>query len=454
MNLIMVLTVFMSATVFATTLEEAPKLIVNEVIHAKQVFPNLTLLDAIGARISGSSEAERAVQWAKKKMESYGFDRVTLDPCTVPKWTRGKLEKATVVLATQRYDLKVTALGGSKGTIPGGVEGAVVEVHSLKEVEKLGKSLKGKIVFYNQPMDASLKDSFEAYSNIFSLRSEGASAASKFGAIATLLRSLSSLPDDDHPHTGMMHYQDQYEKIPAGALSTHAANVLSDLLKKNPSLHLKLELSGSEITETQSHNVVGEITGSTFPEDIFIVGGHLDSWDLGPGDHDDGAGVVQSLEVIRALRHLKIRPKRTIRVVLYMSEEFGGVGSDQYNKKALSNHHERIIGALESDRGGFAPRGFSIHAKPAVMNKIKLWQSSLALAHADQLFATKSGGTDTEALGEAGIPEFEFVPESKHYFDFHHSALDQLSVVSADDLTMGAAAMAVFSYLAAEEGFD
>ena len=428
------------------------KQIVDEVTKHNQPYNNLVLLDAIGARVSGSAQADLAVQWAKQKMESYGFNKITLDPCTVPKWSRGNSEKASVILTNGNIQaLTVAALGGSIGTPTGGVEASVVEVHSLEEVARLGRSgIKGKIVFYNQALDPTL-DSFKAYSSIVNLRNSGASTAAKYGAVATLLRSLSTLPDDDHPHTGILSYSVLAGKIPSAALSTHAANILSGLLKENSSLKLKLELSASGVTETQSYNVIGEITGSELPNEVFILGGHLDSWDLGRGDQDDGAGVVQSLEVLRSIKALGLKPKRTIRVVLFMSEEFGGIGAGQYERKLLRSG-EKIVGAMESDRGGFSPLGFSVHANSTAYKKIQGFGPYLALAHADKITAVNFCGTDTETLGSAGVPEMELIPDPTHYFDYHHSALDQLSAVNTNDLAMGAAGMTVLAYLIAQEG--
>lgn len=430
------------------------KRIVEEVTQHNQPYFNLTLLDAIGARVSGSKEAEQAVLWAKSKMEAYGFDRITLDPVKVPQWSRGATERASFNRADtpkEKQELKVTALGGSIGTPSGGIEAPVVEVHSLAEVEKLGRAgIQGKIVFFNVAMDPRLKNTFDAYDLVYELRSKGAATASPYGAVATVLRSLSTLPDDDHPHTGILNYGTS-PKIPSAALSTHAANLLSAQLKANPNLKLSLELSASKVTTVSSFNVIGELTGSELPNEVIIVGGHLDSWDLGRGDQDDGAGVVQSLEIVRALKTLGLKPKRTIRVVLFMSEEFGGIGAEQYEKKLLASSEKVILG-LESDRGGFTPVGFNLHANSTVLQKVNSWKPFLQLAHASEIVATQSCGTDTETLGAAGIPEMEFVPDSTHYFDLHHSALDQLSAVVPADLNMGAAAMSVLAYLVSQEG--
>jgi Zn-dependent M28 family amino/carboxypeptidase len=433
---------------------EQSKLLIAEVTQKGEAYANLKELTAIGPRLSGSAGAAKAVQWARAKMESYGFDKVWLQPVTVPSWDRGKLERASLLPAagTPAQALAVTALGGSIGTPAGGVQAQVVEVGSLEEVEALGSAVKGKIVFYNKALDPALDDKFEAYSQVTPLRSAGASVAARHGAVATLIRSLSTLPDDDHPHTGVMRYQKQVAKIPAGALSTRAANTLSAGLKKDPSLRVRLELGASAITSAPSHNVIGEITGSELPGEVFVLGGHLDSWDLGTGAHDDGAGVVQSLEVLRAIKALGIKPKRTLRVVLFMSEEFGAAGAYEYAKLYASQSQERFIGALESDRGGFAPTGFSVSGDEAIQKRLSDWKPYFALNGADLLVPSEGGGVDTAPLGELGVPEFELLPVSTHYFDLHHSALDVLSAVDPVDLAQAAASMAILSSLAVEQG--
>ena len=440
--------------IFAETsaIDPNPKRILTEITKRGQVMKNLKELTSIGPRMSGSAQAEKAVEWVKKKMESYGFDRIRLQAVEVPKWERGNHEQATISLPDGKsVDLKTAALGGSVGTPPEGVQATVVEIHSFEELEKRGNALKGKIVFYNVPMDLLVTDKFLAYEHAVPFRTQGASKAAQFGAVATVLRSLSTLPDDDHPHTGMIHYKEDFPKIPTAALSTHAANVLSDLLKKNPDLRLKIELSASGMKKANSFNVIGQITGSEFSKDVFVVGGHLDSWDLGVGAQDDGAGVVQSLEVLRVMKSLGIQPKRTIRMVAFMTEELGGIGGEVFAKESLASS-DHFIGAMESDRGGFKPTGFTVHASAAVQQKVETWKPYLASMKADHFFLSSDGGTDTRGFGKAGVPEFEIVPESTHYFDFHHSALDQLSAVNADDLKMAAASMAVFIYLATEQG--
>ena len=445
---------FLPRTLAATdaTLVAQTSALVDEITQRAHAYEDLRELTAIGPRLAGSANADRAIDWAKAKLNSYGFDNVRLEPMTTPVWTRGDLERATLSDGTMSQDLKVTALGGSVGTPVGGVEATVVEVQSLAEVSRLGSAVRGKIVFYNRPMDPSLDDKFAAYGGAVDQRTSGASQAARYGAVAVVIRSLSTLVDDDHPHTGVMSYGSAVNRIPAGALSTHAANLLSQRLRApgGADLKLKLELSAASHGTATSYNVIGEIVGSDHPEEIVVVGGHLDSWDLGVGAQDDGAGVVQSIEVLRAIKALGLVPKRTVRVVLFMTEEFGGYGGDAYASSS-ARANERHIAAIESDRGGFAPVGFATDAGSAVAAKLRGFAPYLTALHADVITEDESG-TDVAPLLDRGAATIGLIPVSTHYFDFHHSALDQLSAVNADDLHAGAAATAVLTYVIATEG--
>ncbi len=269
-----------------------------------QAYANLRELTTIGPRLSGSEGAAKAIDWAKRKMESYGFDHVILQPTTVPHWTRGDVEQATVTSTPKPVALKIAALGPSVGTPKEGIEANVVEVQSLDEVDQLGDAVRGKIVFYNHRMKDKGSTPFREYGRNVDQRYRGASAAARHGAVAVLVRSMTTLPDDDHPHTGMLHYEDGIAKIPAAAVSTHGANELSALLKANPKLTVNLKLSAAEHPPISSFNVIGELTGRDLPQEYVVVGGHLDSWDLATGAHDDGTGVVQAIEVVRILKAL------------------------------------------------------------------------------------------------------------------------------------------------------
>jgi carboxypeptidase Q len=415
-----------------------------------QAYANLRELTTIGPRLSGSEGAAKAIDWAKRKMESYGFDRVILQPTMVPHWTRGDVEQATVTSTPKPVALKITALGPSVGTPKEGIEANVVEVQGLDEVDKLGEAVRGKIVFYNRKMLAAGSSPFGGYGRAVDQRYRGASTAARHGAVAVLVRSMTSLPDDDHPHTGMLRYEEGVPKIPAAAVSTHGANELAALLKDNPKLTLNLKLSAAEHPPTSSFNVIGELTGRDLPREYVVVGGHLDSWDLAQGAHDDGTGVVQAIEVVRILKALDLRPRRTVRAVLFMAEEFGGVGAKDYAAQAEANH-EKHYAAMESDSGGFAALGFGVDGSDEQVAAVKRWAPYLALFHADTI-KKGGGGTDIAPLGPQGAVTIGYMPAGTHYFDFHHSSLDRIDAVNIDELNGGAGAMATLTWLIAEKG--
>lgn len=343
----------------------------NEINAHGSEYSNLRdLTSNIGARISGSEQASRAVDWAVAKMQEYGFDRVARQPVSVPHWVRGNNERATIISSNSPINLQVAALGMSPGT--NGLEAEVVEVQSLDQVRSLGSALRGKIVFYNRAMDASLSDAFTAYGEAVDQRSSGPNLASTFGAVAALVRSMTTLSDDDHPHTGMTRFRNGVNPIPAAALSTHAANMLSAALRQDPHTRVHLELSAERLADVTSFNVIGEITGRERPAEIALVGAHLDSWDLAQGAHDDGTGVVQTLEVCRAIKALGLIPKRTVRCVLFMTEEYGGIGAVEYAAAAARNR-ETHIAAVESDRGGFAPDRFDVAGNAVQLSQLQNW---------------------------------------------------------------------------------
>jgi carboxypeptidase Q len=421
-----------------------------EVLTNGKAYADLKELTALGHRLSGSDEAAKAVEWAKRKMESYGLDRVELQPVMVPRWTRGDIAKATVTSAPQSIELEVAALGNSVGTPKEGIEAGVVEVRGLDEVQKLGAAVRGKIVFYNRPMDPSRKDTGKAYGGAVDQRVGGASAAAKQGAAAVLVRSMTTIPDEEYPHTGIVMYEKGVAMIPAAALSTRSANKLSALLKSNPNMTVNLKLSAAQHPPVASFNVIGELTGRELPQEFVVVGGHLDSWDLGTGAHDDGAGVAHSIEVGRAIKALGLRPRRTVRVVLFMAEEFNGAGANEYAAQAKAKK-EKHLAALESDSGGFAPVGFSVQGNDQALAAIKRYTPYLAPLHADLLELGHSGA-DVGQLADQGAVALGFVPVSTHYFDFHHSARDRIEAVNRDELHQGAAAIAIMTYLLAEKG--
>jgi hypothetical protein len=409
------------------------------------------LSNSIGARLSGSDNAEKAVQYTKLQMESIGFDRVYLQEMMVPKWVRGEKEIAYFIDKKTKVNIPVCALGGSIATSKNGITAEVVEVKSLKELETLGEKLKGKIVFFNRPMDSENVETFLSYSGCVDQRSSGAKEAAKYGAVATIVRSM-NLRLDDFPHTGNQSYGDlpKSQYIPAAAISTNGAELLSKSLKNNPRLQFYLKQSCVQMDEVVSYNVVGEIKGSEHPENIMVVGGHLDSWDLADGSHDDGAGVVQSMEVMNIFKNIGYKLKNTLRVVLFMNEENGLRGGKKYEELSLASNENHIF-ALESDAGGFSPRGFSIESDDANLNKILGWKKLFEpyLIHS---FTKGHGGADIGPLTSKSIVKAGLRPDSQRYFDHHHAVNDTFDAVNKRELELGAATMAALLYLIDQNG--
>jgi hypothetical protein len=334
------------------------------------------LSNNIGGRLSGTLNAEKAVQYTKEELDKLGLDKVWLQPVMVPKWTRGFPEYAYVETGPGKTSLtNVCALGGSVATSDIGLKAGVIEVQGIEDLARYGREqIEGKIVFYNRPMQADLINTFEAYGGCVDQRYVGAMEAAKYGAVGVVVRSM-NLRLDDLPHTGTMTYGDTpiNERIPACAISTRGANLLSSTLKLLPTLQFYFKQSCEVYNDVLSHNVIGEITGSTYPNKYMVVGGHLDSWDLGDGSHDDGAGCVQSMEVLRLFKKINYKPKHSIRVVLFMNEENGLRGGKKYAAEAKRKGEKHVF-ALESDSGGFTPRGFSFDCDDSNFAQVKSWE--------------------------------------------------------------------------------
>jgi carboxypeptidase Q len=400
----------------------------------------------VGGRLSGSPEAAMAVKWGERVMKEAGLDSVWLQPATVPHWVRGEKEVAYYISDGNKFDMAVCALGGSISTPKNGVTAEVIEVKSIKEAEALGAKAKGKIIFFNRPFDNTLINTFRAYGGCVDQRGSGAATVGKFGALAVIVRSMTN-NIDNYPHTGTMRYGDipKSEYIPAAAISTLAAENLSKSLKENPNLKVYLKQSSKNFPKEKSFNVIGEIKGSENPEKVIVVGGHLDSWDLGDGAHDDGTGIVQSLEVLHLFKTNNIKPKNTIRVVFFMDEEQGGGGADAY-ANAVKTTKEIHVGGLESDAGGHTPRGFTIDANSANTNLLKSWKKLLAPYGLHDI--DKGGsGADIGPLKAEGVTLVGYRPDSQRYFDYHHAATDTFDKVNKRELELGSASMASMIYL-------
>lgn len=410
------------------------------------------LCTTIGPRLSGSPNAEKAVAWAKQKMEHLGFDRVWLEPVMVPRWVRGPVEQAAIMKTSkrERIPLTVCALGGSIATPSQGITAEVVEVKSFDELRAMGDMAKGKIIFFNRPMDRSLFSTGQAYGRAVNQRSQGAIEAVKAGGVAALVRSMTTRLDDV-PHTGMMNYDDSIPKVPSAAVSTAGANLLSALLKTEPNLKVTMKLTCETLPDVESANVIGEIVGTEKPNEVILVGGHFDSWDKGQGAHDDGAGCMQSVEALRLIKELGLRPKRTIRAVLFMNEENGVRGGNAYAEQERSG--ETHILAIESDAGGFTPRGFGATADSVVFFGIARWAPVLEPMDAGRI-TRGGGGVDIDPLRRKGVPVMGLRVDGHRYFDYHHSDSDTIDKVNERELELGAIAMAMIAYIISEEGLS
>ncbi|WP_299835859.1 M20/M25/M40 family metallo-hydrolase [uncultured Tenacibaculum sp.] len=404
------------------------------------------LTQNIGGRLSGSPQAAKAVVWGEQLMKDVGLDSVWLQPVMVPHWVRGEKEEAYYTVNGKKKDVPVCALGFSIATPASGIKAEVIEVKSLKEAEELGDKLKGKIVFFNGAFDETLINTFQAYGGCVGQRFSGARICGQFGAKGVIVRSMTN-GINDYPHTGTMSYgempKEQY--IPAAAISSRAAENLSADLKKNPSLQFYFKQSCETLPDAPSHNVVGEIKGSENPEKIIVVGGHLDSWDLGEGAHDDGTGVVQSLEVAYLLKKNNIKPKNTIRIVFFMNEENGTRGAKEYARLAKLNKEVHVAG-LESDAGGHTPRGFSIDANAENTALVQSWKTLLAPYGLHDLIKGGSGA-DISPLKDDHVTLAGYRPDSQRYFDYHHTSTDTFDKVNKRELELGSASMTSLVYL-------
>jgi carboxypeptidase Q len=421
------------------------------------------LCNKIGARLSGSPGAAAAVEWSRHVMEEYGFDSVWLQPVMVPHWVRGQKEIGRIVNSKKMgsVELSVCALGGSVGTGPEGLTANVIEVKSFEELAGLGKNqVQGKIVFFNRPMDPKLLQTFASYGGAVNQRGSGAIEAAKFGAVGVIVRSM-GINQEDYPHTGGMRY-DKGTKIPAMAVSTKHADLLSRLLKDDKTFSFYMEMHCQTLEDSPSFNVIGELKGTEYKDEIIVVGGHLDSWDLGQGAHDDGAGCVQSIEALRIFKSMGYKPKRTLRAVMFINEENGLRGGLKYAELAKKNK-EKHLAAIESDRGGFTPRGFNITAVPDSTglakgqpprrpgwDKLVSWKPLLE-PYGLTDFSQGGGGADIGPLAP-NCNLIGFVPDSQRYFDYHHTPVDTFDKVNKRELELGSASMAALIYLIDQHG--
>ncbi|MCH2233724.1 MAG: M20/M25/M40 family metallo-hydrolase [Crocinitomicaceae bacterium] len=420
--------------------------IYDEALVEGEAYDNLRYLcKEIGARITGSAEAEMAIQWGKSVLDEAGLDNVYLQEVEVPHWERGTKEAAWIQQGDDKpIKLDIIALGGSIGT-DGIMSGEIVRLDALEDIyDTPEEDVKGKVVFYDKAFDQRFLSTGMAYGGCYIQRYKGAIEASKKGAIGVIIRSLAS-STDDHPHTGSMAYEDSTRKIPAAAVSTENSDLIRSMLEKGP-VTLTMEMDCRWYGNIKSHNVIGELNGSE-DDKIITFGGHLDSWDVGEGAHDDGAGIVHCIEAIRILKKLGYQPKHKLRCVLFMNEENGNYGGKNYASIAEEKKEEHIV-ALETDAGGFLPVGFNIRGNE---EQIKWVQEISAVLEDFELLRFKPGfsGVDISPLKDyfPGMLQLGLAINTQRYFDYHHSETDVFENVNKRELELGAAAMAAMVYL-------
>jgi len=427
--------------------------IYDEALARGEAHENLRQLTKdIGHRLSGSQSAFDAMDWGRGVLEGYGADSVWVMPVEVPSWTRGTVAQAKAIIDGEEHTLHVTALGGSVGTPNDeALRARVVQVKSLDRLGELPREeVEGRLVLFNRPMDPVLINTGAAYGGAVDQRGRGAIAAAEAGAVGALVRSMTHALDT-LPHTGAMYYQAGTDSVPSAAISTVDASWLANQLKEHPDLEVALEMNCRAFPDVEQGNVIGEWRGSELPHEIITLGGHLDSWDIGEGAHDDGAGIVHTLEVLRILKALDYTPRRTIRFVLFINEENGNRGGKTYAAHAAEDHANtdlRYVAALESDAGGFVPRGFRIDAADEPTALIQSWNPLFDPYNVHQ-FRRGGAGVDIGPL-KALSPRPAMMglsPDGQRYFDFHHSSQDVFENVHKRELELGAATFAAAVYL-------
>jgi hypothetical protein len=423
--------------------------IVTRELQSSQSYEILSYLtDEIGPRLSGSSNAAAAVRYTTARFREWGIP-VRNEPVKVPHWVRGREEGRLVSHRNQK--IVVTTLGGSVATPEQGIVADVVEVSSFDELKTLGAKggVKGKIVFFNNPLDMELvrtHRAFEAYSRAVEFRGVGPSRAAEYGARAVVIRSVGSASLRT-PHTGALRYDPKQPKIPAAAMTAEDAMLVDRLVKRGDHVRMHLVLTPRQLPDVMSANVVAEWPGSEKPEEIVLIGGHLDSWDLGTGAIDDGSGVAMVMETMRLLKEMNLRPKRTIRAVLFMNEENGLNGGRAYFAAHKSEKH---VAAIETDAGGAAPTGFSTTLKGDALAALEARTQPLTAVGAHHFESTPETGADTSFLIEAGVTGFGLVPEPLRYFDWHHSPADTLDKIDPKELAQDSAAIAALAWIVAD----
>jgi carboxypeptidase Q len=405
--------------------------------HAYARLAHLT--DHIGNRISGSQNLERAIAWAITEMKRDGLDNVRTEKVMVPHWVRG--EESLEMLAPVPRKLQMLGLGNSVGTPAEGITAEAVVVRSFDELDRLGEQVRGKIVVYNAP--------FVNYGATVEYRLRGASRAARYGAVAALVRSITPVSLQT-PHTGAMNYDPEQPKIPVAAVTIEVAQFLQRMNDRGDHPRLKLKMEAKFLPDAESANVIAEIKGSEKPDEVIVIGGHFDSWDVGQGAHDDGGGCIVAWETVRLLKELGLRPRRTIRVVLWTNEENGLRGGTAYHDAHKAEIAKHIL-AIESDSGVYRPEGFGLVDTAPLQVRSNLLEIAKLLSGigADQI-AADGGGADISPMMHDGVPGASLDVDGTHYFDIHHTHADTLDKVNPRELALCVATMAVMAYTVAD----
>jgi hypothetical protein len=429
----------MVSTAVAAGETDATQRILGAALADPRSWPRLEhLADRIGHRLSGSAALDRAIEWAAIELRRDGLE-VRTEPVMVPHWVRGHAHAR--LLAPIDSEMAVLALGGSVATPAGGLEAEVVEVDGLPALAALGAQARGRIVLFNLPMREA-KD----YGSVAKLRTEGASAAARQGAVGMLIRSAGTA-DFRLPHTGALRYAEDAPRVPAAALAAEDAALIHRLLASGDTVRVRLDLGCRSLPDAPSANVIAELRGREWPEEIVLIGAHLDSWDVGQGAHDDGAGCAIVMDTIGLLQRTGARPRRTIRAVLFTNEENGLRGARDYASRHGGEPH---VVAIEADSGGFRPVGFAVDAGAGGIELVRELATPLgALGAAD--VTGEGGGADLTPLRDMGVPVMNMRHDGGRYFDYHHTVADTLDKVNRQDLERCVAALALMTYRLAED---
>jgi carboxypeptidase Q len=395
------------------------------------------MCDTFGPRLSGSKNLENAINWILKEMNSDGLENVRGEKVAVPTWIRGK-ESATL-LSPFKKELSMLGLGGSIATPRGGLKAEVIVVNDWDELESRSNEVPGKIVLFNAP--------FTSYGETVAYRYSGASAAAKHGAVASLIRSIGPWSMNT-PHTGVMAYNDDVQKIPNAALTMEDAMMLSRIHDRGNKIIVKLDMNARMVSDRWSHNVLGEIKGSIYPEEVVVVGGHIDSWDVGQGAHDDGGACIASWEVLRLIKELGLKPKRTIRCVMWTNEENGGKGNKGYRDMHLDEMDKHVL-AIESDGGVFSPKGFGFSGNDSARKIVEEIHELMKPIGANTI---SDGGraADVAPLNDEGVPVMSLNVDGSKYFWYHHTNADTFDKIDFNEFNRCIAAMAIMAYVVAD----